>query len=74
MKAAVGIQEGKVKSGKRMDLRTTQEVDLPGFGALLVEEGEVGDQGNTQVSNFGCVCVGGAIHERKESTRKSRSG
>lgn len=45
-----------------MDLRTTWEVDLPGFGALSVEEGEGGDQDNTQVSNLD---AGGAILGRR---------
>lgn len=48
-----------------MDLRTTWEVDLPGFGALLVEEGEGGDQDNTRVSNLdACVQVGPFLEEK----------
>lgn len=35
-----------------MDLRNTQEVNLPGFNALLFEEAEGSDQDNTQVSNL----------------------
>lgn len=48
-----------------MDLRTAREVDSPGCGALLVEEGEGGDQTNTQVSNLGaCVGVGPFMEEK----------
>lgn len=50
-----------------MGLITTWEVNLPGLGALLVEEGEGGDQDNTWASNLG-VHVIGVIHEREEST------
>lgn len=70
-----GERSGGSKSGKkRMDLRTTQKVNLPGFNALLVEEAEGGDQDNIQVSNLVVYVQVGPFKEEKNPPGKAGLG
>lgn len=67
-----GRRSGGSKSGKKsMDLRTSQEVNLPEFNVLLVEEAEGGDQDNTQVSNLVVYVQVGSFKEEKNPLGKA---
>lgn len=59
---------------ERMDLRTTQEVNLPRVNALLAEVAEGGDQDHTQVSNLVVYVQVGPFKEEKNPLGKAGLG